>query len=96
MEPVKVIKMSESEAGWQFTVEVGAESDRIGHSVFLDKEYYQKLTKEKRKPEELVYRSFLFLLQREAKTSILRSFNLHEISYYFSEYEEEMKRKMNL
>ena len=96
MEPVKVIKRSESDAGWQFTVEVGVEPDRIGYSVFLDMEYYQKITWGDHKPEELIHRSFLFLLKREAKTSILRSFNLSEISYYFSEYEEEMRRKMGL
>lgn len=94
MEPVKVIKISEFDAGWQFTVEVGTNSDRIGYSVFLDRACYQKLTNGKRKPEELVHRSFLFLLNREVKTAILRSFNLHEISYYFSEFEDEMKRKM--
>lgn len=96
MEPVKVIKRSEFEAGWHFTVEVGVEPDRIGYAVFLDKDYYQKLTGGKRKPEELVHRSFLFLLQREAKTAILRSFNLHEISYYYSKYEEEIKRRMHI
>ena len=94
MEPVRVIRKDEAETGWEFIVEVGENSDIIGYRVRVDREYWEKLTNEKRKPEELVRSSFLFLLQKEAKTSILKSFNLHEISYYFPEYEDEMKRKM--
>lgn len=94
MEPVRVIKKNEAETEWEFIVEVGENSDKIGYSVRVDREYWEKLTSGRHKPEELVRRSFLFLLQREAKTSILRSFNLHEIPYYFPEYEDEMKRRM--
>lgn len=94
MEPVQIVKKSEEETGWEFIAEVGENSDKIGYRVRVDREYWKKLTNERRTPEELVRRSFLFLLQREAKTSILRNFNLHEITHYFSEYEDEMKRIM--
>ena len=42
-------------------------------------------------PGELVRRSFAFLLGREPKESILRSFELPEISRYFPEYEREIR-----
>jgi len=40
-----------------------------------------------RSPEELIRRSFEFLLKREAKESILRDFNLSVIQRYFPEYD---------
>ena len=41
-------------------------------------------------PEELVRRSFEFLLQRESKESILREFDLSVIQRYFPEYDQTM------
>ena len=38
--------------------------------------------------------SFRFLLEREPKESILRSFDLTVISRYFSEYEREITRRV--
>ncbi|HKW69013.1 MAG TPA: hypothetical protein VJP81_00390 [Candidatus Dormibacteraeota bacterium] len=42
--------------------------------------------------EELVVRSFDFLLQREPPTSIMRRFNLSVIQSYFPEYDRHFKR----
>ena len=41
-------------------------------------------------PEELVRRSFEFLLERESKESILREFDLSVIQRYFPEYDQAM------
>jgi hypothetical protein len=41
-------------------------------------------------PEELVRRSFEFLLDRESKESILREFDLSVIQRYFPEYDQAM------
>ncbi len=41
-------------------------------------------------PEELIRRSFEFLLQRESKEFILREFELSVIQRYFPEYDEAM------
>lgn len=41
-------------------------------------------------PEELVRRSFEFLLQRESKESILREFDLSVIQRYFPDYDQAM------
>jgi hypothetical protein len=42
-------------------------------------------------PEDLVGRSFAFLLVREPKESILRRFDLIEIGRYFPEYERTIR-----
>lgn len=43
-----------------------------------------------RSPEELVRRSFVFLLQRESKESILPEFDLSVIQRYFPDYDQAM------
>jgi hypothetical protein len=43
--------------------------------------------------EDLVSRSFDFLLEREPPSSILRSFDLAVIQRYFPEYDQEFKRQ---
>ena len=45
-----------------------------------------------RTPEELVRRSFEFLLERESKESILREFDLSVIQRYFPDYDEAISR----
>ena len=44
------------------------------------------------RPEDLVKRSFRFLLDREAPSMILRTFDLSEIGRYFPDYEREIRR----
>ncbi len=61
------------------------------HTVTVTQSFYEKLTEKYVKPEELVKQSFVFLLERESNTSILRSFNLSVISQYFPEYEETIR-----
>jgi hypothetical protein len=55
---------------------------------------YARLAGEKIEPEELVRRSFEFLLEREPKESILSRFDLSVINRYFPEYEREIKRSL--
>jgi hypothetical protein len=45
-------------------------------------------------PEELIRKSFEFLLERENKESILGRFDLSVISRYFPEYEREIKKML--
>lgn len=58
------------------------------HRVTVDPSYHQYLTGGKGTAEELVEKSFDFLLEREPNTSILPSFDLSVIAQYFPEYEE--------
>ncbi len=57
------------------------------HRVKVDSGYALKLTGGRASTEELLLLSFEFLLEREPKESILRSFDLPLIGYYFPEYE---------
>ena len=45
-------------------------------------------------PEELIRKSFEFLLEHEPKESILSRFDLTVISRYFPEYEGEIKKRL--
>ena len=45
-------------------------------------------------PDDLVGRSFAFLLEREPPQSILREFDLTVISRYFPDYETEIRRRV--
>ena len=80
---------------WFYHVEV-TESDGSGsqtrHKVSMDKEYYEKISNGIIGPEDFVKKSFEFLLKREDKYSILKEFNLKEITEYFPEYETEIKK----
>lgn len=57
------------------------------HIVTVPPHYAGKLTGGKASVDLLVSRSFDFLLEREANTSILRRFDLPVIAHYFPEYE---------
>jgi len=46
-----------------------------------------------RSPEELIRRSFEFLLEHESKESILRDFDLSVIRRYFPDYEQAIVRE---
>ena len=74
-----------------FLVVVEEGGSRTEHTVTLDEDYYARLTDGKFSKEELIERSFKFLLAREPKESILRSFNLKVIRRYFAEYEETIR-----
>ena len=79
--------------GTTFDVTV-ASNGTTTHRVTLTPEYHQKLSGGKGTPEDLIVRSFEFLLAREDNTSILRSFDLPTIARYFPEYESEITRML--
>ncbi len=61
------------------------------HRVSLDDRYYRKLTGGNVLPEELIQRSFEFLLEHESNGQILPDFDLAVIQSYFPVYEKEIK-----
>lgn len=69
-----------------FEVAIEAQSSTT-HRVTVAPDYANKLSLGRFDHEELIRRSFEFLLERESNTSILRSFDLSVISRYFPEYE---------
>ena len=82
MANISVKKLNET----TFEVKVEAHSTTT-HVVTVQADYAGKLAQGKVSTEELVRRSFDFLLERESNTSILRSFDLPVIGRYFPEYE---------
>jgi hypothetical protein len=62
------------------------------HTVTVDPSYRRKLTGDRVSAEDLVKKSFEFLLERESNTSILPKFDLPVIQRYFSEYEGTIAR----
>ncbi len=87
---IQVEKQREGE--FRVTVEEGGSHST--HQVTLTGDYYQKLTRGAAAPEELIRRSFEFLLEHEPKESILGRFDLPVITRYFPEYEREIARRL--
>ena len=81
----------ETEGGYTFDVTVTEDDSRTSHRVSVSEDYCAKIGKGATSPQELVEASFHFLLEREPKESILRSFDLPEISRYFPQYESEIE-----
>jgi len=75
----------------EFMVTVAEGDTKTEHTVTLNDDYYGDLTDGSITKEELIKKSFQFLLERESKESILSRFNLRVIKSYFSEYEREIK-----
>ena len=80
------VNQSEIGEGWIFKVTV-SNGNSTTHNVNLTSEYYEHLALPDIKPSKLVEGSFKFLLEREPKEMILRTFDLKIISHYFPEYE---------
>jgi hypothetical protein len=78
----------------EFLVRVIDGDGGSSHRVTLNAEHYNRLTRGQIEPQELVKRSFQFLLGRESKESILGQFDLQVIARYFPEYESEIKRRL--
>lgn len=74
----------------RFRVTVTEGASRTVHEVTLSAADLDRLGRRFASPEELVEVSFRFLLAREPKESILRSFDLPVIARYFPEYERQM------
>ena len=79
----------------EFRVRVVEKGSESTHHVSMKQADYARLTGGKIEPEELVRRSFEFLLEREPKESILSRFDLSVISRYFPDFEGEIKRKVS-
>lgn len=81
-----------AEAAYEVRVTEGKSESR--HRVTLSEKDYARLTNGKIPPEELIRRSFEFLLEHESKQSILGHFDLMLISRYFPQYEREIRNRI--
>ena len=87
------IEIEKLDAG-HFSVRVIEGHSESAHHVTLDPKDQARLAGPTTGPEELIRKSFQFLLEREPKESILSRFDLSVISRYFPEYEREIKKRL--
>lgn len=87
---IEVNKVGESE----FEVRVVERKSQTSHRVTLKTADYERIAGGKVAPEELVRRSFEFLLENEPKESILAKFDLMVIGRYFPNFEREIRRRL--
>lgn len=88
------VKGQKLDGGYQFQVTVREARGQTQHRVTLSETDYQRLAGGAASPEALATESFRFLLEREPKESILRSFDLTVISRYFPEYERVIHKRL--
>jgi len=88
------VRPTERDDEYEFEVTVREGRGETQHTVTLNRDDYERLAGGEASPEALVTESFRFLLEREPKESILRSFDLTVISRYFPEYEREIRRRI--
>lgn len=87
MEPSIDVSCEPVGDGWTCHVTVTEGSRSTSHEVMVTRPDLARLAPGAATPDDLVRRSFAFLLARESKESILRRFDLPLIGRYFPEYE---------
>lgn len=80
--------------GWRCAVTVGTDARASRHEVTVSREELDRLAPTGITVDRLVEASFDFLLSREPRESVLRSFDLPVISRYFPDYEPEIRRRL--
>jgi hypothetical protein len=86
------VRCNERGDGWACSVTVGDDAAATTHEVTVSREVLARLRPDEAAPDDLVADSFAFLLAREPRESILRSFELPVIGRYFPEWEGEIAR----
>jgi len=86
------VKATETPAGWNCRVRVDDGSSTTEHTVTVSSADLARLAPGADDPIDVVRRSFEFLLEREPRESILRTFDLTVIGRYFPDYERSITR----
>ena len=81
-----------TEDGWACRVTLADEDGTSEHRVRVTGADLQRFAPADTTPDDLVRRSFEFLLERERRQSILSAFDLPVIGRYFPEYEATIRR----
>ena len=82
--------------GWRCTVTVADDRGSSSHDVTVGTDDATTLAAATvaEDVERLIYETFDFLLEREPKESILRSFDLSVVGQYFPEFEHEIRSRL--
>lgn len=83
-------------SGWRCAVTIDDGGGTTTHDVTVATDDADRLAAATDAPdvERLVYETTDFLLEREPKESILRSFDLSVVNGYFPEYEAEIRSRL--
>lgn len=84
------VRLKKSDDPYAFEVRVATRGTETRHRVTMTNTTFRKLAGEKASPERVIEAAFEFLLDREPKESILRSFDVNVISSYFPNFESEI------
>ena len=76
-----------------YSVEIVRGEEKIEYTVGLNEDYYQMLCGGEISHEDLIKKSFEFLLEQESASAILREFDLPVIEEYFPEYKNEIRKR---
>lgn len=74
-----------------FNVSLSDSAGRTHHRVTMDQSTYLRLTAGNITPVACIDAAFRFLLEREAKTDIMASFDLNVLQLSFSSFERELR-----
>ena len=82
--------------GWRCSVTVRDDRGSSTHDVTVSADDATALAAatDASDVERLLYETFDFLLERESKESILRSFDISVVSGYFPDYEHEIRSRL--
>jgi hypothetical protein len=86
------VACSPGATGWTCEVRVTEGGSATGHRVTVSSTDLARLDPGAADPADLVRRSFVFLLEREPKESILAAFELPVIGRYFPGWEKWIRR----
>jgi hypothetical protein len=90
--PVIQVRRRKADNPYEFEVSVREGSTQTLHRVTMSVTTCRRLSGEKTSPERVIEAAFRFLLDREPKESILRTFDVTDISTYFADFEKKIGR----
>jgi hypothetical protein len=76
----------------RFAVRIREDGSETVHEVTVSASDFGRLGEPYRSPEDFIRACFEFLLEREPKEQILRSFDVSVIATYFPEFEDRITR----
>lgn len=86
--------MVSAQGDGSYAVGVRTPEGTTRHVVMVEPKFAAEVGWAHRPVEDLVAASFEFLLEREPATSILRRFDLDQITTYFPEYPDEIRGRL--
>ncbi|MDD5040221.1 MAG: hypothetical protein PHY34_03660 [Patescibacteria group bacterium] len=95
MADIHIIKKTENDSGWQYTVRISDGNNSTEHIVAVPLMTCRRITGNDTEADKLLRKSIEFLLERENQNSILSEFEIEDISTYFPEWERTMFRELS-